>query len=151
MAENNSEQVYPEIDLRPYRQKKPVLDFLCPLCGAERQFSRSYKMTGKNYFQMLIVSIVMLLVFYPFMAMKGLIFFPVCFAVFEMWARVSFRKDIPCPHCGFDASWYKRDVVKARRIVQDFWERKKVNKNKTVTATDELTEDLGAAEEIEEN
>ena len=33
-------------------------------------------------------------------------------------------KQISCPHCGFDATWYKRDVKVARQLVKDFWVQK---------------------------
>ena len=47
----------------------------------------------------------------------------------ELWKRISGFVDLnsypelPCPHCGFDATWYKRDVKVARRQVLDFWNR----------------------------
>ena len=40
----------------------------------------------------------------------------------EVYKRLNFRKEIPCPHCGFDASWYKRDVKVARKLVERHWE-----------------------------
>jgi hypothetical protein len=48
------------------------------------------------------------------------IFFPLWMG-FEWVRRALFSRGIPCPHCGFDASWYKRDVKVARRLVSDFW------------------------------
>ena len=140
--EKNNEQVHPAIDSRPYRHKKPILDFLCPLCGIERQFSKSYKLTNKNYLQMSILSVTLLLFFFPLMGIKGLIFIPMNVALFELWARVSFRKDIPCPHCGFDASWYKKDVPKAPQLVHEFWEKRESSK----TDTSEEIEEAGPDE-----
>ena len=46
----------------------------------------------------------------------------VIWALFELFIRTLFRREIPCPHCGFDASWYRKDVKMARRLVKDFWE-----------------------------
>lgn len=37
---------------------------------------------------------------------------------------MNYRKEIPCPHCGFDASWYKKDVKVARRLVAAYWSEK---------------------------
>ena len=34
------------------------------------------------------------------------------------------KSEIPCPYCGFDASWYKKDVKIARKKVQEFWKKK---------------------------
>jgi ribosomal protein L37E len=44
-------------------------------------------------------------------------------ACFEAGRRIFFSREIPCPHCGFDASWYKRDVKVARRKVDEFWQK----------------------------
>ena len=35
--------------------------------------------------------------------------------------KLLYRKEIACPYCGFDATWYRRDVKKANELVKDFW------------------------------
>jgi hypothetical protein len=49
---------------------------------------------------------------------------------FEGIRRMLFSRQVPCPHCGFDASWYKRDVKVARRLVGEFWGDKQSEKDK---------------------
>lgn len=40
---------------------------------------------------------------------------------FELINKMLYRKDIPCPYCGFDATWYRRDVKIAHKKVQEYW------------------------------
>jgi hypothetical protein len=56
----------------------------------------------------------------------GFVFFIYWFG-FEATVRLLFKKDLPCPHCGFDASWYKRDVRVTRQKVEEFWQAKQVD------------------------
>jgi hypothetical protein len=44
--------------------------------------------------------------------------------MFELSIRTDFKKQVPCPHCGFDATWYKKDVKVARSVVKEFWDQK---------------------------
>jgi hypothetical protein len=71
---------------------------------------------------------------YPIMSFRGVFSFFVFLAGFELVRRVNYRKDIPCPHCGFDASWYKKDVKVARRLVADYWAEKNSKAEATPTA-----------------
>ncbi len=57
------------------------------------------------------------------------IFFFITWAIFELVVRSNFQKQIPCPYCGFNASWYKRDVKVARALVQEFWDEKQIEKD----------------------
>jgi hypothetical protein len=43
----------------------------------------------------------------------------------EFSLRLLFKKEIPCPHCGFDATWYKKDMKVARQKVKEFWDKKR--------------------------
>ena len=110
-------------DRRPYKLKSAVFEFLCPLCGVERGISVHYKLTTKNFFQIGIIGLVSFLISFTFMGLGGLIVFPVVGISFEFVRRAIFRKEIPCPHCGFDAVWYKKDVPKARDLVHQFWDK----------------------------
>ena len=114
-----------EFDRRPYKLKNAVFEFLCPLCGVERGISVHYKLTKSNYFQIVILSSVLLLIGFPFLGLGGLIFFPVVGMSFEFVRRAVYRKEIPCPHCGFDAVWYRKDVPKAKQLVHEFWDKNK--------------------------
>lgn len=58
---------------------------------------------------------------YPLMGFKGgfSIFF--IWSLFELGIRTLFKKEISCPHCGFDASLYKKDIKMTRKLVENFW------------------------------
>ena len=113
-----------KIDRRPYKVKNAVLEFLCPLCGVERGVSVHYKLTRKNHFQIGIISIVLGLISVSFLNWGVILFYPTVLVSFEFVRRSVYRKEIPCPHCGFDAVWYKKDVPRTRELVHEFWQEK---------------------------
>jgi hypothetical protein len=70
----------------------------------------------------------------------GFVFF-VYWLGFEATVRLLFKKDLPCPHCGFDASWYKRDVRITRQKVEEFWKaQQQKEQNKTTELQTEKEE-----------
>jgi hypothetical protein len=81
-------------------------------------------LTKKNYLQILLTSVVLGSFLFPLMGIKCFFVFFVLWAVFELSIRTDFKKQVPCPHCGFDATWYKKDVKVARQVVKDFWIQK---------------------------
>ena len=109
---------------RTYHTKKASLRFLCPLCGAQRSLYYQASLKLHHYVHIILISVVAGLVSWPLMGWKGI--FPSLFvwACYELGLRSLYRKDILCPHCGFDAAWYKKDVKRARQMVQDFWTQK---------------------------
>lgn len=111
-------------DARPYRYKKARMTFFCPLCGVERAFVGKPGLTQHNYMQVITLTIVLSLILVPFLTWKSIpfILFSV-WTVFELVVRMNYRQEVPCPHCGFDAACYKRDVKEARRKVEEFWAR----------------------------
>lgn len=128
-----------KFDARPYKHKNPVKRFLCPLCGVERAFNMTYRLSPKHYFQMIIVAVFTSMILFPLMQWNGIFSFFVIWACFELGIRLAFRKEIPCPHCGFDASWYKKDINVARKLVKDFWKEQESN------------DETGQGEHIEKN
>lgn len=106
---------------RIYRYKKSSMDFFCPLCRTERSFTTNFRLTPMNFLQMSIIAVVLTGLFFPWLGLKGGFIFFVIWGAFDFSSRVNFRKEVPCPHCGFDASWYKRDVKVARKLVHEFW------------------------------
>lgn len=113
------------LEKRVYRYKNPSKTFFCPLCRTERAVTISPRLTNKNYAQILLTSIVFSALLYPLMEVRSFFVFFVVWAIFELAVRSDFKKQVPCPHCGFDATWYKKDVKVARQLVKDFWEQKK--------------------------
>ena len=118
-----------EIDRRPYKIKNAVLEFLCPLCGVERGISVHFKLTRGNHLQIGIISVVLGLIFFNFLNWGVILFYPTVLISFEFVRRSVYRKEIPCPHCGFDAVWYKKDVPKAKQLVHEFWDKNKEDSN----------------------
>ena len=110
------------LERRPYRFKKAAIRFFCPLCRTERAISVSPRLTTRNYIQIVCAFTFFALVLFPFMEWNSFFLFFVIWIGMEASVRIRFKKEIPCPHCGFDATWYKRDVNVARRKVKDFWQ-----------------------------
>ena len=109
------------LETRPFRMKNPVLRFFCALCRSERELTRRSKLSGFQVLQILLISSIAVLISFPFFGVKSLVLIPIVWAIFEGIHKINFRKEIPCPYCGFDATWYKKDVKVARRNVEEFW------------------------------
>lgn len=114
---------------RTYKYKNPSQAFFCPLCRTERGISISPRVTKKNYIQIFLTSIMVGALLFPLMGFNSFFIFFVIWAVFELAIRTDFKKQVPCPHCGFDATWYKKDVRVARQVVKDFWIQKNALEN----------------------
>ncbi len=112
------------LEQRVFKYKNKSSTFFCPLCRTERGISISPRLTKKNYVQILLTSIVLGAALFPLMGVKCFFIFFVNWAIFELAVRTSYKKQVACPHCGFDATWYKRDVKVARQLVKDFWLQK---------------------------
>jgi hypothetical protein len=59
-------------------------------------------------------------VLYPWLAWKGFMALPIVWAIFESTRASLYRKDLKCPFCGFDPAWYQKDVKIARQKVEEF-------------------------------
>jgi hypothetical protein len=112
---------YNPLSRRTYKYKHAHMEFFCPLCGTKRAVVTDPHLSPMNYLQITLVTVAITAVLYPVMGLKGIFSFFVVWAGFEAALRLNFRKEVPCPHCGFDASWYKKDVKMARRKVEEFW------------------------------
>lgn len=112
------------LENRVYKYKNPARRFFCPLCRTERGITVSPRLTRKNYLQIFLTSLVMGAALYPFMGVRSFFIFFVNWAVFEIAVRSDFKKQVPCPHCGFDATQYKKNVKVAREQVKEFWSKK---------------------------
>ena len=117
----NVSQIHPLQTGRFYKVKNPRKSFLCALCSAPRSMKYSKNLSGKNYLQILIVSICLSWLLYPVMGVRAvLLIFPL-WMIAEVINKLLYRKELPCPYCGFDATWYRRDVTIAQRKVKEFW------------------------------
>lgn len=109
---------------RVFKYKNKSRNFFCPLCRTERNVNASPRLTTKNHIQIILTSIVLGAMLYPFFGVESFIVFFVLRGGFELAIRSDFKKQMPCPHCGFDATLYKRDVRVARQKVAEFWAQK---------------------------
>lgn len=115
----------PFASIRTYRARNPWVRFLCPLCGIERGLVHPSRLGLIHYLQITILTLLFMLVTYSWIEWKGGVIFFFFWGFFEATVKSSHRKEIPCPDCGFDATWYKRDVKMARKLVRDFWDEQK--------------------------
>ncbi len=92
----------------------------CALCRSPRKLKYNRHLSRLNYLQILFISFVLILLSYSWIGEKGLLYIPIVWAIFEMTHKLLYRKDIKCPYCGFDPTWYRRDVRLARKKVQEF-------------------------------
>jgi len=90
----------------------------------ERQTRYRPHLSKLNYWQIGAISGVLMLLTFERMQGHAFIWPFVTWSIFEGVRRALFKREIPCPHCGFDASWYKRDVREAKRLVSQFWQNK---------------------------
>ena len=117
------------LEHRPFKYKKSKMKFYCPLCRSERALTSSYKLSFKNYIQIFIFSVILMLALYPIMNIRAFFVFFVVWGGFELGFRVVYRKELSCPYCGFDAAWYKKSIPVTRKLVDEFWGRTENSQN----------------------
>lgn len=101
--------------------KNPKKEFLCALCSSPRQMRYSKNLSKANYLQILVSSAFSTWALFPLIGMSSLLSAPFIWMAFEVTNKFLYRKEITCPYCGFDATWYRRDVKLARKKVEEFW------------------------------
>ena len=104
-----------------YKVKNPTKNFLCALCSAPRSLKYNKHLKSQNYLQIALLSVATIWLLYPYIGEKSLFSVFLIWMAFEFVNKSLYRKDIPCPYCGFDATWYRRDVKVAHKKVQDYW------------------------------
>ena len=118
-------EIWKPLEKRTYRFKSPAMQFFCPLCRSERAITIGHRLSLMNYIQISLMTLMITASLYDWVELRGLLsFFPLWIG-FEAVRRILFSRQVPCPHCGFDASWYKRDVKVAKRLVGEFWDERK--------------------------
>ena len=106
--------------MRTYLFKNTTQEFFCALCSSPRSLRYNRKLNTKHYLQILVLSMVSIYLLFPLMNFKGLIVIPIIWLTFESIYKLLYRKEISCPFCGFDPTWYRRDVRLARQKVEEF-------------------------------
>lgn len=106
--------------MRFLRAQQPRKNFFCALCRAPRTFQNGRHLKAANFLQIAIVTTVLTWSLFPWLEWKTLGSFFIMWAGFEFIRKTLYRKEVKCPYCGFDATWYRKDVRIARQQVEDF-------------------------------
>jgi hypothetical protein len=92
----------------------------CALCRSPRVIRYSRRLMVRHYFQILTIAFVFTVATHSWWAWNGVFALPIIWIMFESIHKTLYRKDLKCPYCGFDPTWYKKDVKLARRKVEEF-------------------------------
>lgn len=111
-------------DNRQYKLKNPAYSCFCPLCSAGRQMKYRQNLSRQQYIQLILSSAFFTWVLYPLIGARAVFVFFMLWPTFEIINKILYRKELPCPHCGFDATWYRKDVKMARKKVSEFWDKR---------------------------
>lgn len=106
---------------RFYKVKNPSKNFLCALCSAPRSMKYSKNLSFKNYLQIILISAAISWSGFEWIGPEVIFSVFIVWPLFEIANKLLYRKEVPCPYCGFDATWYRRDVKKANALVKEFW------------------------------
>lgn len=112
------------LETRVYKYKNKNRNFFCPLCRTERNVTVNPRLTKKNIVQISLTTVMLGSLLFPVFGPESFFVFFAIWGFFELAIRSDYKKQISCPHCGFDATLYKRDVKVARQKVTDFWAQK---------------------------
>jgi hypothetical protein len=102
------------------KKKKNKLECFCALCRSPRVIRYSRRLQKRHYLQILSLALVVTAATYSWFDFKGIFTLPLIWAIFETTHKSLYRKDLKCPYCGFDPTWYKKDVKFARQQVEEF-------------------------------
>ena len=100
--------------------KKTKNEYFCALCRTPRKLRYSRHLTNKHFVQILMLALVFTALTFPMLSFKGAVSLPVIWVLFESIQKSLYRKDLKCPHCGFDPKWYRKDLKLARQKVEEF-------------------------------
>jgi hypothetical protein len=95
-------------------------DCFCALCRTPRKLSYARHLSALNYLQIILLTAAFTWASFPLFQFKALSSVFVIWAAFEISKKLLYRKDIKCKVCGFDPTWYRKDVRVARRQVETF-------------------------------
>ena len=134
-------------DKRFYKVKKPSKKFLCALCSADREMRYSKDLSAFNYLQVALLWSAISYLSFSWLGLKSIFSIFIIWPTFELTNKFLYRREVACPYCGFDATWYKRDIKMAHQKVRDFWRENypelvnKSNQNNTEQAQTTLSDE----------
>lgn len=106
--------------MRFFRAKNPKKNFFCALCRAPRSLTLERHLSSINFVQIAVLTVFLTWALFQWLEWKTLGSFFIIWAGFEFVRKTLYRKELKCQYCGFDATWYKKDVRIARRQVEEF-------------------------------
>lgn len=92
----------------------------CAHCRSPRKLRYHRRLQNAHFVQIFILTLGVSAALYPWLDFKGIGSFFLIWPAFDLTYKTLYRKDLKCPFCGFDPTWYKKDVTIARRQVEDF-------------------------------
>jgi len=99
--------------------KKNHQECFCALCRSPRVIKVSRELSVMNYLQIFLISALTVYLLFPYLQLKSLLVIPFIWGSFEAVKKLLYRRDLKCELCGFDPTWYKKDVKLARRKVEE--------------------------------
>lgn len=102
------------------KQKKDAQECYCALCRTPRVLRYQRNLSKRHYFQISLISLVVMAGLFSWLEFKvvGVPF--LVWIIFETIHKSYYRRELACPFCGFDPTWYRKDVKLARRKVEEF-------------------------------
>ena len=100
--------------------KNEKTECFCALCRSPRTIRYSRRLLVRHYLQIMTLGFVFTVATHSWFAWNGIFALPLIWAIFECTHKALYRKDLKCPYCGFDPTWYKKDVKLARLRVEEF-------------------------------
>lgn len=113
-------------------------EVFCALCRSPREIKTSPDLTMLNYLQIFFIAGLFTALTYSWINIKGILIAIPLWAGFEFVKKSLYRKELSCPKCGFDPTWYKRDVKMARAKVQSFFEGQKQTSSSNDVVADRI-------------
>lgn len=105
--------------------KSRTWKYYCPLCHVQRALHQSApRPTAKHFMQMVVTTVFVMTVLWPWTHWKGAVFFVPIWVTFELIFRIRTRAALICGNCGFDPNLYLIDPKRARSDVEAFWRKK---------------------------
>ena len=101
-------------------KKVETKNCFCAHCRSPRKLRYSRRLQSRHYTQIFVLAFCFTAATYPWLDWKGIGSLPIIWATFDSIYKSLYRKDLKCPFCGFDPTWYKKDVKISRKQVQDF-------------------------------
>ena len=98
----------------------------CALCGIKREFAGHRFLTKKMWARVLAIGSFLSLLTYPLLGWNCLLSLVMVAIMYEFTNMSIYRKEVKCPHCGFDPIWYRKNWRLAKTMIQKTVDAKKL-------------------------